>query len=70
MRPISRPSCFPGQNDGCRTTSGNGGVAARQHRPLEFVERHRFGEHMSLQQVKAEIAHDEKIRLGFYAFGD
>jgi hypothetical protein len=40
-----------------------------KHSALEFARRHRLRKHVALQQVEAEIADHEKIRLRFDALG-
>jgi hypothetical protein len=43
------------------TPLGDSGVVSREHRALEFARRHRLGKHLTLDQVKAELADSEKV---------
>src|SRR5262245_59299935 len=68
MQPTSRPYSFRGRDNAWPL--GDGRVSAGEHRPLEFARRHWLSEHVTLEQVEAEIANDKKVRLSFHAFGD
>ena len=71
MLPTFHRFCFRGRSRAPRQLLvrplGDGGIISGEHRALEFARRHRLGEHLTLQQVEAELADSEKVRLRLHA---